>query len=191
MLDVQVSDEFIEEGKLCKVVQKKPNAPYSKKDRLARRKEVYRLHFELGYTAVRIADLMQIHRNTISEDIKYWYSKLSYQYTDYGFDALIQKHVIRFETQRTRLIERLEKETDWNRKLALEKTIMDLESKLLGITFRVADSEYSRSVFAVEMANDILKKSKNEQRFYSPWQTLLISKSKRMEIDKILKGVKE
>ena len=190
MLDVQVSDEFIEEGKLCKVVQKKPNAPYSKKDRLARRKEVYRLHIELGYSAVKIADLMKIHRNTINDDIKYLYSKISNQFEDYGYDVLIQKHIIRLETQRIRLIERLDKETDWNRKLALERMIMDLESKLLGITFKVSDSEYSRSVFAVEMANDILKKSKQEKRYYSHWEIFMISKDKRKKITEIIKGVK-
>lgn len=191
MLDVQVSDEFIEEGKLCKVVQKKPNAPYSKKDRLARRKEVYRLHIELGYSAVKIADLMKIHRNTINDDIKYLYSKISNQFEDYGYDVLIQKHIIRLETQRIRLMERLDKETDWNRKLALERMIMDLESKLLGITFKVSDSEYSRSVFAVEMANDILKKSKQEKRYYSHWEVFMISKDKRKKITEIIKGVKE
>jgi len=190
LLDVQVSDEFIEEGKLCKVVQKKPNAPYSKKDRLARRKEVYRLHIELGYSAVKIADLMKIHRNTINDDIKYLYSKISNQFEDYGYDVLIQKHIIRLETQRIRLIERLDKETDWNRKLALERMIMDLESKLLGITFKVSDSEYSRSVFAVEMANDILKKSKQEKRYYSHWEVFMISKDKRKKITEIIKGVK-
>lgn len=39
------------------LVQEKNGGPYSKDDRGKRQNEVFRLHFELGYPATKIADL--------------------------------------------------------------------------------------------------------------------------------------
>ena len=58
------------------LVQEKNGGPYSRDDREKRQNEVFRLHFEFGYPATRIAELMNINRNTINADIKYWYSTL-------------------------------------------------------------------------------------------------------------------
>lgn len=187
---LEVPQEFIDEGKLCKVVQKNPNAPYSKKDRLARRKEVYRLHFELGWPAVRIADTMKIHRNTINDDIKHWYSKFVDQLNEYGYTALIQKHIIRAESQRTRLLEMLEKENDSDRKLSIERMIMDSESRLSNITFKAFDTDYSRNVLAIALANTKFREAGSDTRYYSAWEATLLSKEKREEINKILWGKK-
>jgi predicted DNA-binding protein (UPF0251 family) len=90
-----------------------------KEERIVRRKEVYRLHFEEGWSAVRIADSMNIHRNTINEDIKHWHSKLADQLNEYGYTALIQKHILRVESQRTRLLVMLRKEQDVDRNFPL------------------------------------------------------------------------
>ncbi len=60
-----VSREFIEQNKKThlKLVAKK-GGPYSKAERDRRRNEVYRLHFEYGYTARKISELMKVNRNT-------------------------------------------------------------------------------------------------------------------------------
>ena len=58
-------------------VQEKKGGPYTKNEKMKRQNEVYRLHFELGYSAVKISDMMKINRNTINSDINYWYSSLS------------------------------------------------------------------------------------------------------------------
>jgi hypothetical protein len=42
-----------------------------------RRSKVYNLHFEKGHSAVRIAEMNNVNRNTINEDIKYWYAQIS------------------------------------------------------------------------------------------------------------------
>lgn len=54
--------------------QEKKGGPYTKDERETRQKEVSRFYFEFGYSAVKIADLMKVNRNTINEDIKYLYS---------------------------------------------------------------------------------------------------------------------
>jgi len=48
----------------------KKGGPYSKKDRDSRIDEVCRLHFEYGYSAKKISELMKVNRNTINSDIK-------------------------------------------------------------------------------------------------------------------------
>ena len=59
------------------VVLKNRNVgPYTKKEQEQRRSKVYNLHFEKGQSAVRIAETIKVNRNTVNEDIKYWYSQI-------------------------------------------------------------------------------------------------------------------
>jgi len=41
------------------LVQKKKGGPYTKNEKTKRQNEVYRLHFERGYSAVKISDMMK------------------------------------------------------------------------------------------------------------------------------------
>jgi len=52
----------------------KKGGPYSKKDRSLRIDHVCKLHFEYGYSAKKISELMEVNRNTINDDIKQLYS---------------------------------------------------------------------------------------------------------------------
>jgi len=47
----------------------KKGGPYSKQDRDSRIDEVCRLHFEYGYSAKKISELMKVNRNTINNDL--------------------------------------------------------------------------------------------------------------------------
>ncbi|MCA9827692.1 MAG: hypothetical protein KC444_04780 [Nitrosopumilus sp.] len=58
-------------------VLKKTGGPYTRKEQEKRRNQVYDMHFEKGYSAVRIAESIKINRNTVNEDIKYWYAQVS------------------------------------------------------------------------------------------------------------------
>jgi len=53
------------------VLQKKNGGPHTKKDKEKRQSEVYNLHFEKGYSAVRISEMINVNRNTLNDDIKY------------------------------------------------------------------------------------------------------------------------
>ena len=78
--ELQVSEEFLaEEQQLCQTMPKpkKGGGQYSKQDKSSRRNKVYRYHFEYGYSARKISELVKINRNTINGDIKYWYSRIS------------------------------------------------------------------------------------------------------------------
>src|SRR5579883_2877159 len=100
-----VETEFIEENKKQVYrARSKNGGPYSKLERDKRQEEVYKLHFEYGYSARKISELMKINRNTINGDIDYWYSKV-YNKTNnmYNPDIAIILNTQRLEMQRTRL----------------------------------------------------------------------------------------
>jgi len=63
-------------------LEQKSGGPYSKDEREKRQNEVFRLHFEFGYSAVKIADLMKINRNT-----RLGYSNRNFLHTiiNYGY----------------------------------------------------------------------------------------------------------
>ena len=88
------------------LAQEKKGGPYSKDEREKRQNEVFRLHFEYGYFATKIADLMKINRNTINADIKHWYSNIKEEIKHDSEDFFL-KQIRRLEAQRTRIIENI------------------------------------------------------------------------------------
>tara|TARA_B110000438_G_scaffold265269_1_gene278482 strand:+ start:356 stop:577 length:222 start_codon:yes stop_codon:yes gene_type:complete len=49
---------------------KKDGGPYSKQQQAERRKKVNELYFEKNLSALKIAEMLGVNRNTINEDIK-------------------------------------------------------------------------------------------------------------------------
>jgi predicted DNA-binding protein YlxM (UPF0122 family) len=126
-----VGKEFIEENiESCKKHHKN-GGPYNKQVREARRNEVFRLHFEYGYPAIKIAEMMKVNRNTINNDINYMYSQLSKEWENHDIQSWWMRQMRRLEMQRTRLRERLDKETDFEKRVVLEKMILGIDNKLL------------------------------------------------------------
>ncbi|MDH5569206.1 MAG: hypothetical protein OEX98_05400 [Nitrosopumilus sp.] len=74
--------------------------PYTIKDKEERRKEVHKLHFEKGFSAVRIAEILKVNRNTINEDIKYWYSNIKEEVKHENEDYILRQ-IGRLESQRS------------------------------------------------------------------------------------------
>lgn len=104
------------------VEEVKKGGPYTKKEQDDRRQEVFKLHFEKGYSAIKISEMLNVNRNTINEDIRYWYSELASELNhDVTTWAIEQYH--NFESQKNRLVEHLEKEESIQYKIALEKLI--------------------------------------------------------------------
>ena len=133
-----VGKEFIRENiESYKNKSHKSGGPYNKQERLARRNEVFRLHFEYGYPAVKIADMMKVNHNTINNDINYLYSQLSREWDNHDISSWWMRQMRRLEMQRTRLRERLDQETDFEKKLVLEKMILDIDNKLLQSSVKI------------------------------------------------------
>src|SRR5437867_5088822 len=100
-LDFTVNQEFIEENKNINLVRHGQNhkgkfAPFTKSQRRKRRMEVYRLHFENGIPAMRIAQMMKVDRNTINNDLKILYNKALNDYNPdkLTLDDILQKQLV-------------------------------------------------------------------------------------------------
>src|SRR3989338_3702071 len=107
--------------------QEKKGGPYSKDEREKRQNEVFRLHFEFGYSAIKIADLMKINRNTINADIKYWYSNRKEEIKQDSEDFILRQ-LGRLEAQRSRNIENIiEKKID---DVKHEKLLLDIDKEI-------------------------------------------------------------
>ena len=108
----------------------KKGGPYSKKDRDSRIDEVCRLHFEYGYSAKKISELMKINRNTINSDIKQLYLTLESNWEKTTSVSLLQNHIESVLAQKRRLREALDNTEKFSEKMAIEKMILQVESKI-------------------------------------------------------------
>ena len=123
------------------MAQEKKGGPYTKHEQKERRKKVYNLHFEKCYSAIKIAEMLHVNRNTINEDIKYGYASLSEDLPD-NSPSLLLKQIQRLETQQARLLEELEKSTDFKSKVIIEKLLFAVNSKSALYTSKIAFHSY-------------------------------------------------
>ena len=123
--------------------KKKTGGPYPKDERVKRQNEVSRLHFEYGYSATKISEMMKVNRNTINQDIKTLYSELKEELKENN-DNLIIKQIGRLEAQRCRITENIQgvKNSQFNygasEKIRLEKILLDIDSKINDMLVRVS-----------------------------------------------------
>jgi len=134
-------------------VQEKTGGPYSKNEREKRQKEVHRLHFEFGYPATKIAELMKINRNTINEDIKYWYSNFKEDLKQNSEDFILRQ-IGRLEAQRTRIIENItENKID---DMKHEKLLLDMDKEIDKMVIRINSAQQIESK-PVEIQEEVIK----------------------------------
>ena len=134
-------------------VQEKKGGPYTKNEKMKRQNEVYKLHFEHGYSAVKISDMMKINRNTINSDINYWYSSLANEWNRYDIDSWYMKQVHRLESQRSRLFAELGKTGNTSGRLPIEKMILDIDTKIMNLITKSSGSANSIRNMSVAWIN--------------------------------------
>ena len=111
-----------------RIQNEKEGGPYTKDERTKRQNEVARLHFEYGYSAVKIAEMMKVNRNTINSDIKYLYSGIKEELKQ-NTENFVLKQIARLEAQRTRIVKQIEKGRIENI-IKQEKLLLDVDSKI-------------------------------------------------------------
>ena len=108
----------------------KKGGRYTQKEREERRFLVYQLHFNKSESAIEIAELLNVNRNTVNEDIKLWYIGYGKKPNDQDYDFKLDKQIKRKEIQRDRLLDYLEESETLEEKIKIEKFIFDLDNKL-------------------------------------------------------------
>ena len=192
------SIEFIEENKeinlnLVRHGQnyKQKYAPFTRSQTRKRRIEVYKLHFEHGVPATRIAELMKVDRNTINNDLKILYREAlkDYDPDDMSLDDILQKQLLRLETQRDRLSLYLTDVKDINEKIAIERLIADIDFKLIGAIEKVKHNAGRFWDEIIKEVNRIAEDKKLDVRYTSLFELHKISTDSRESLNKLKEEV--
>jgi len=185
----QVQEEFLRENaEYAKTKrQRKNGGPYSKKDKDKRQDEVYRLHFEYGYPARKIAELMNINRNTINRDVDYLYYKACKNFNYMDPENRIIMTLQRMGIQMSRLREQLDKVKTNSERMAIERLIFDINSKILHTHQKLGESRLRITQIGIDWVNDELKKQKRDERMLRLFDTQSVSEKAHERIQKIIK----
>ena len=162
-------------------------APFTKSQRRKRRTEVYKLHFEHGMPATRIAEIMNVDRNTINNDLKFLYQKSLNDYNpdNMSLDDIVEKQLLRLETQRDRLGLYLCDVKDVNTKIAIERLVADIDFKLIGAIEKV---NHNSSRFWDELLkgiNKVAEIKKLDVRYTSLFELRKISIDSRKSLNEL------
>ena len=196
--DFEINQEFIEENKKINLnlVRHGQNsrhkfAPFTKSERRKRRTEVYKLHFEHGVPAIRIAEMMKVDRNTINNDLKILYREAlkDYDPDDMSLEDILQKQLLRLETQRDRLGLHLSDAKDIKSKIAIERLIADIDFKLIGAIEKVNHSAVRFQDEIIKGFNKIAEHNKMDIRYTSLFELREISIDSRKSLNKLREDV--
>lgn len=182
--ELNVSPEFITEGIKNAYRQHKKSGPYTKDEKMKRQNEVYRFHFEYGYSARKIAEMMKVNRNTINSDIEYWYGNISEKAETLDLESTIIKRVEGLEIQRTRLREMLDKTEDFQQKITIEKLLFDIEIRIAQINLKILESSDAALGIAIHYINKWMKENNHEDEIVSYRDTLEDQRDWKKIIDK-------
>jgi hypothetical protein len=196
--DFKINQEFIEENKKINLNLVRPRhnskqkfAPFTRSQRRKRRMEVYKLHFEHGVPATRIAELMKVDRNTINNDLKILYSEALSDYNPgrMNLDDILQKQLLRLETQRDRLCLYLSDAKDINNKIAIERLIADIDFKLIGALEKLDHNIGRFWDEIIKQVNKIAEDKNLNTRYTSPFELSKISIDSRKSLNKLKEEV--
>ncbi|MGC1708973.1 MAG: hypothetical protein WA799_04130 [Nitrosotalea sp.] len=188
-LPFDIDEKFIEQNKKSssKNIMKREGGPYTKSERDKRQQEVYKLHFEYGYSARKISELMKVNRNTINGDIDYWYSKIHKNANIFNPEDAVIVNLERLEIQRSRLREQLDKTKTFQERLALERMIYEIDCKILYTYTRMAESTRRLLKFSTDKLNRWMKDNKREERYLTLLDKISVSEKAHEKINKIIK----
>lgn len=189
--NLHISKEFLE-GQLGQTMPKseKSGGHYPVHAKKLRRDEVFRLHFDYGYSARKIAEMIKINRNTINSDITYWYSQLQRDDERVSVEDWINKMIYRLETKRTRLIEKLDKATSLEDFLVLEKMLFEIDNKIIQIVIKIQHTNQSIFDRTTNMFNNWLEEHSYKERYVLGGQALRVTSGTRENIKRLIQSDK-
>ena len=142
----------------------KKGGPYSKDEQRKRRDEVYRLHFEYGYSARKISEFLKINRGTINRDIMYWHANIVKKWRHLDPEIFVMMQVERLELQRARLRKQLDSLQSFQEKIIVEKFIFNIDMKIGNLQVRLVDAKSKIKSHAANQINRYFKEKKVKRR---------------------------
>ncbi len=184
----QITSDFLDENeKLCQSMPKshKPG-PYTKFEKETRRDEVYRLHFDYGYSARKISKLMKIPRSTINSDIDFWYSKITNSRSFIDPENTIITNLARMEQQRIRIREYLDNYKSLHEKLAIERMLNDVDFRINNTYLKLSDSNQRNYDYIINEINKLAKKNQIKSKFLTLFDTIHVSCNTHNKIEQLI-----
>ncbi len=77
--------------------KKKKGGPYAKSEQEKRLDQVLELHFEKGLSALKIAEELDVNRNTVDSDIRYWCAQMVSHIGNRNLGEILIKQIERLE----------------------------------------------------------------------------------------------
>jgi len=164
----------------------KNGGPYSTSDRHKRRHEVFRLYFEKGFPATRIASMMGINIHTISSDIQCGYEQLQKTWTKYDLESIGIRQFQRHEYQRLRLEERLEVADNDRDRMAYEKLIFDIDKEIPNLFHKITNTQDMLYYHITKQMNLFSKKNNLGMGFVCMQDMFRVSPETAKEVEKLL-----
>jgi len=115
----------------------KKGGRYTKKQQEERRLEVHHLHFDEKKSAVEIAEVLDVNRNTVNEDIKFWYWKLGDKSEGIDLEGKMKQQIQRMEIQRDRILGYLDEVDTPQEKIIIEKSLVSIDKQLSQFLLKV------------------------------------------------------
>lgn len=179
-----VSKEFLRDS--AKNSSRRNGGRYSTKQRAERRQEVYRLHFELEYTATKIAEVMKINRHTISDDVSYWYEKLGTEWNKVDIHGWHMKQLYSLQSQKQRLLEELRKAKTLTNKITIEKLLLQIDDKSIRLLALANKTEEKTRNDSISILNKFAENNGIEHRFFDQYSLLKVTEEQLEKIQKVL-----
>ena len=109
--------------------------------------------------------------------------------SDMTYDDVIEKQLLRLETQRDRLCLYLCDVKDINTKLTIERQIADIDFKVIGLMERMNQNIIQHSNAVIQHVNKIAKNENLKTRYTSLFELYRISMDSRQDLDKLKEKV--
>ena len=194
---LEIPREFLEEEqKLCQTRPKLHNSgrintkcgPQPSHQKKTRRDKVYKLHFEYGYSARKIATMINANRNTVNSDILFWYGQMQKDGDRTSGIDWINKIFCRLESRRVRLMEKLEKTESLGDWLLIEKMINEIDTKTMQTLVKLEATEKTSYDRVMKTVNEFLKNNGYEERYIIWGQTISMSNENSAKVKKIIES---
>ena len=169
------------------LAQERKVCPDTKYETQARQDEVYRLYFDYGHSARKIADLMKINQKTINADIDFLCRIIVNNYNLLNSKTIVSKQLRRLEIQKTRLRESLDKTQKFSEKMAINKFLFDMDYKIMQIRIKITTSNYRVHELCTQWLNKFSKNHGQPSRYYRFFDTLQVSIETSNKIKKLIK----
>mgnify|MGYP003334497418 CR=1 FL=1 len=134
----------------------KLGGPYTKSEQEIRRDQVYEMYFQKAMSAVKIAAELNVNRNTVNSDIRFWMSEIG---SKYGKNSKVNSILLGLEfldSQKSRLTEKLV-DLDFESTYKLEKLIFEIEHKRISFISKMSPTANISADITLEMLSGIIK----------------------------------